>query len=160
MRAVPTEPQANSRGNQVLREADAAALFAAVRTDAPLPAADRAADPATPTDVTADVLNASGRDGARRGGGGHPGRARLPHGGGHATRRQPALDTLVRFSPDRAEQAQLLATAVPVGQPGARPGRHRRAAARARPVVRRRVRAATAPEPVADTATAPAATCG
>jgi hypothetical protein len=26
---------------------------------------------------------------------------------------QPALDTVVRFSPDRAEQAQLLAAAVP-----------------------------------------------
>ena len=63
VRAVPTEPQANSRGNQEMREADAKALFTAVRTDAALPAADPAADQATPGDVTADVLNASGRDG-------------------------------------------------------------------------------------------------
>src|SRR5205823_14564655 len=65
LRAAPAEAAVNSRGNRVLRDADAAALFAAVRTDAPLPLADpTVAQPvATAADVSADVLNASGRDG-------------------------------------------------------------------------------------------------
>jgi hypothetical protein len=35
---------------------------------------------------------------------------------------QPALDTVVRFSPDRAEQAQLLAAAVPTASAVPDPG--------------------------------------
>ena len=159
VRAVPTEPQANSRGNQEMREADAKALFTAVRTDAPLPAADQAADQATPGDVTADVLNASGRDGLAAEVAGTLGdlgfrTAEVKNAG------QPALDTVVRFSPDRAEQARLLAGAVPSANPVPDPG----STGVLQLVLGRSfdgtVRAATAPEPVADTATAPAATCG
>ena len=73
---------------------------------------------------------------------------------------QPALDTVVRFSPDRAEQARLLAGAVPSANPVPDPG----STGVLQLVLGRSfdgtVRAATAPEPVADTATAPAATCG
>jgi hypothetical protein len=66
----------------------------------------------TPGDVTADVLNASGQDGMAAQVAGTLGdlgfrTAEVRNAG------QPALDTVVRFSPDRAEQAQLLAAAVP-----------------------------------------------
>ena len=137
VRAVPTEPQENSRGNVEMRETEAQALFTAVRTDAPLPARDEAAATASaPADVTADVLNASGRDGLAAEVAGTLGdlgfrTAEVRNAG------QPALDTVVRFSPDRAEQAQLLAAAVPSANAGARSRHHRGAAARARPVVRR-----------------------
>lgn len=111
---APTEPAANSRGNRVLRDADAAALFTAVRTEGPLPAVDPAAGRTgmTPGDVTTDVLNASGRDGLATQVAGTLGdlgfrTAEVRNAG------QSALDTVVRFSPDRAEQAQLLAAAVP-----------------------------------------------
>ena len=65
-----------------------------------------------PADVTADVLNASGRDGLAAEVAGTLGdlgfrTAEVRNAG------QPALDTVVRFSPDRADQAQLLAAAVP-----------------------------------------------
>ena len=152
VRAVPTEPQANSRGNQEMREADAKALFTAVRTDAPLPAADQAAaTAAAPADVTADVLNASGRDGLAAEVAGTLGdlgfrTAEVKNAG------QPALDTVVRFSPDRAEQARLLAGAVPSANPVPDPG----STGVLQLVLGRSfdgtVRAATAPEPVADTA--------
>jgi LCP family protein required for cell wall assembly len=111
---APTEPAANSRGNRVLRESDAAALFAAVRSDGPLPALDPAVgDTAVaPADVTADVLNASGRDGLAAEVAGTLGE--LGFRTAEVTNaEQPALDTVVRFSPDRAEQAQLLAATVP-----------------------------------------------
>ena len=137
VRAVPTEPQENSRGNVEMRKTEAQALFTAVRTDAPLPARDEAAATASaPADVTADVLNASGRDGLAAEVAGTLGdlgfrTAEVRNAG------QPALDTVVRFSPDRAEQAQLLAARGAVGERGARSRHHRRAAARAGPVVRR-----------------------
>jgi LCP family protein required for cell wall assembly len=112
--AAPTEPQANSRGNRVLRDDEAAALFAAVRTDRPLPAGDDASAAAgtTPGDVTVDVLNASGRDGLAGTVAGTLGEL------GFQTRdvanaRQPGLDTVVRFSPDRAAHARLVAATVP-----------------------------------------------
>ncbi|MDT7580063.1 MAG: hypothetical protein QOK35_1327, partial [Pseudonocardiales bacterium] len=111
---APTEPAANSRGNRVLRDADAAALFTAVRTEGPLPAVDPAASrtAATPADVTTDVLNASGQDGRAAQVAGTLGDLGF-RTGEVRNAAQPALDTVVRFSPDRAEQAQLLAAAVP-----------------------------------------------
>jgi LCP family protein required for cell wall assembly len=111
---APTEPQANSRGNQVLRIAEANALFAAVRTDGPLPAPGPVAQRSgpTPADVTTDVLNASGRDGLAAGVAGTLGE--LGFRTGEVTNApQPAMDTVVRFSPDRADQARLLAATVP-----------------------------------------------
>jgi LCP family protein required for cell wall assembly len=158
VRAVPTEPQANSRGNVELQETGAQALFTAVRTDAPLPAQEATAS-AAPTDVTADVLNASGRDGLAAEVAGTLGDL------GFRTAEvrnadQPALDTVVRFSPDRAEQAQLLAAAVPSANTVPDPG----TTGVLQLVLGRSfdgtVRASTAPEPVAEAATAPAATCG
>jgi LCP family protein required for cell wall assembly len=159
--AVPTEPAANSRGNRVLRAADAAALFAAVRTEAPLPAADPTAGSTavTPADVTADVLNASGQDGkaAQVAGtlsdlGFRTGEVR--------NAAQPALDTVVRFSPDRAEQAQLLATAVPSASAVPDPG----TSGVLELVLGRSfdgsVRAAVAPDAVAPAPAAPTARCG
>ena len=137
VRTVPTEPQPNSRGNREVREADAQALFAAVRTDAPLPAQDQTPAAATaPTDVTADVLNASGRDGLAAEVAGTLGDLGFPHGGGaqrrpgRARHRRPVLT-----GPRRPGPAARRRGAVGVG--GARPRHHRRAAARARPVVRR-----------------------
>jgi hypothetical protein len=98
----------------VLRGADATALFAAVRTDGPLPPLDPAAAAAVPTpgDVTADVLNASVKDGLAAQVAGTLGELGF-HTGEVTNATQPALDTVVRFSPDRAQQAQLLAATVP-----------------------------------------------
>jgi len=159
VRTVPTEPQANGRGNVELQEAEAKALFTAVRTDAPLPPQDEAAVDAAPADVTADVLNASGRDGLAAEVAGTLGElgfrtADVRNAG------QPALDTVVRFSPDRADQAQLLAAAVPSASAVPDPG----TSGVLELVLGRSfdgtVRAAAAPEAAAETATAPTATCG
>jgi LCP family protein required for cell wall assembly len=112
--AAPTEPAANSRGNRLLRGADATALFAAVRTDGPLPPLDPAAATAAPTpgDVTTDILNASGKDGLAAQVAGTLGELGF-HTAEVTNATQAALDTVVRFSPDRAQQAQLLAATVP-----------------------------------------------
>jgi LCP family protein required for cell wall assembly len=158
--AVPIEPQANSRGNLEMREADAQALFTAVRTEAPLPAPDQtAAAPTAPTDVTADVLNASGRDGLAAEVAGTLGdlgfrTAEVRNAG------QAALDTVVRYSPDRADQAQLLAGAVPSASAVPDPG----TSGVLQLVLGRSfdgtVRASTAPDAAVDAPDAPAATCG
>ena len=160
VRAVPTEPQENSRGNVEMRKTEAQALFTAVRTDAPLPARDEAAATASaPADVTADVLNASGRDGLAAEVAGTLGdlgfrTAEVRNAG------QPALDTVVRFSPDRAEQAQLLAAAVPSASAVPDPG----TTGVLQLVLGRSfdgtVRASTAPEAPDAAPPAPAATCG
>ena len=137
VRAVPTEPQENSRGNVEMRKTEAQALFTAVRTDAPLPARDEAAATASaPADVTADVLNASGRDGLAAEVGGHPRRPGLPHRGGaergpaRARHRRPLL-------PGPSGTGPAACRGGAVGERGARSRHHRGAAARARPVVRR-----------------------
>jgi hypothetical protein len=161
VRALPIEPPANSRGNVEMRKTEAQALFTAVRTDAPLPAPNEAAATASaPADVTADVLNASGRDGLAAEVAGTLGdlgfrTAEVRNAG------QPALDTVVRFSPDRAEQAQLLAAAVPSATAVPDPG----TTGVLQLVLGRSfdgtVRASTAPEaPEIGAPAAPAATCG
>jgi hypothetical protein len=132
-----------------------------VRTEAPLPAADPTAarTAVTPADVTADVLNASGQDGkaAQVAGtlsdlGFRTGEVR--------NAAQPALDTVVRFSPDRAEQAQLLATAVPSASAVPDPG----TSGVLELVLGRSfdgsVRAAVAPDAAAPAPAAPTASCG
>jgi LCP family protein required for cell wall assembly len=111
---APTDPTPNSRGNRVLRDADAAALFAAVRTEGPLPPVDPAAGAvaAGPGDAPVDVVNASGRDGLA----GQVATTLDELGFRTAAvtdADRPALGTVVRFSPDRTEQARLLAAAVP-----------------------------------------------
>jgi len=120
--AVPTDPDPADQGS-VLRATEAAALFDALRTDAPLPAAATgAATGPRPSDVTVQVANASDRPGVAgkvadtlRG---------LGFGIGDVTNAaQPTPQTLIRYSPDQTAAAQLLATTVPaattVPDPGA-----------------------------------------
>lgn len=123
--AVPTGER-NSRGNVVLRDTDAAALFGAVRTDAPLPA--EATDPGAsdtgpaPGDVTVEVFNASDRAGLA----GEVGETLRSLGfdvGEVASADEPTPQTVIRFSPDQAAAAALLSATVPsatsVPDPGA-----------------------------------------
>ena len=135
--AVPTDPDPADQGS-VLRATEAATLFDALRTDAPLPAtATGAAAGPRPSDLTVQVANASDRPGARREDRRHPARARLRHrrrhqrGPAHAADPHPLLPR-----PDGGRAAARHHR--PGRDDRARPGRHRRAAARARPVVRRR----------------------
>lgn len=160
VRAVPVEPQPNSRNNIELRETEARELFSAVRTEAALPATDGDVASSAPADVTADVLNASGRDGLAAEVAGTLGDL------GFRTAEvrnadQPALDTVVRFSPDRADQAQLLATAVPSATAVPDPGTQGVLQLVLGRSFDGTVRAATAPDPAVDAAApaAPAASC-
>jgi LCP family protein required for cell wall assembly len=113
--AVPTGEQ-NDRGNAVLRDTDAAALFAAVRTDGPLP--PEATDPGastsgpTPGEITVAVVNASTRSGLA----GDVGETLRSLGfgvGEISSAEQPTSETVIRFSPDQATAAELLAATVP-----------------------------------------------
>jgi len=62
--AVPTSGEINTRGNAVLRERDASALFKALRTGAPLPeVTPSTVDVPAPSAISLDVLNASQRTG-------------------------------------------------------------------------------------------------
>ena len=120
--AVPTDPDPADQGS-VLRATEAAALFDALRTDAPLPAtAPGASGGPRPSDVTVQVANASDRPGQAgkiadtlRGLG-----FRI---GDVTNAAQPTPQTLIRYSPDQTAAAQLLATTVPaattVPDPGA-----------------------------------------
>ncbi|WP_219417617.1 LCP family protein [Pseudonocardia nigra] len=119
--AVPTAREPNSRGNVVLRDTEAAELFAAVREDAPLPEQADDTGP-VPADVTVDVFNASDRSGLA----GEVGETlrSLGFGVGEVSNAdQPTSETVVRFSPDQATAAALLAATVPsatsVPDPGA-----------------------------------------
>jgi LCP family protein required for cell wall assembly len=113
--AVPTGEQ-NGRGNAVLRDTDAAALFAAVRGDEPLPAA--ATEPGggttgpAPSEVTVEVVNASARSGLA----GDVGETLRSLGfdvGEIASAEEPTSQTVIRFSPDQAAAAEVLAATVP-----------------------------------------------
>jgi LytR cell envelope-related transcriptional attenuator len=120
IRAAPTEAQTDG-GTPVLHEDEAGALFAAVRTDRPLPDPAPGAQTPAPDDATLDVLNATGRDGLGAEIAGTLGdlgfRTAEP-----TTASRPAQDTVIRFSPDRAGQAQLLAATVPVASTVPDPG--------------------------------------
>ncbi|HET6260012.1 MAG TPA: LCP family protein [Pseudonocardia sp.] len=114
--AVPTAGDANNPGQTVLRDADAAQLFTALRQGSPLPeqARDlRAADSGpVPADVKVEVLNASARAGLA----GQVGEtlSSLGFGVGQVGNAdQPTPQTVIRFSPDEAAAAALLATTVP-----------------------------------------------
>jgi LCP family protein required for cell wall assembly len=121
---VPTGER-NSRGNAVLRDTDAAALFAAVRADEPLPAAATAPGGdagLAPSDVTVEVFNASDRSGLA----GEVGETLQSLGfdvGEIGNAEQPTPQTVIRFSPDQAAAAEVLAATVPsatsVPDPGA-----------------------------------------
>jgi LCP family protein required for cell wall assembly len=114
--SVPTTGDTNNPGQTVLRDADAAQLFTALRQDSALPeqARDlRAADSGpVPADVTVEVLNASARAGLA----GKVGEtlSSLGFGVGQVGNAgQPTPQTVIRFSPDQAAAAALLATTVP-----------------------------------------------
>lgn len=110
--AVPTM-SGPVAGAVVLRDAEAAALFAAVRTDQPLPATTAlGAGGPQPGDAPVEVLNASDR----------PGLAtkigdtlrQLGFGVGQTGNApQRTSETLIRYSPDREAAAKLLAASVP-----------------------------------------------
>jgi len=121
---VPTSDR-NNRGNLVLRDTAAADLFAAVRTDAPLPA--EATDPGAgdtgpaPSEVTVEVVNASDRSGLA----GEVGETLRSLGfevGEVSSAEQPTSETVIRFSPDQAAAAELLATTVPSAESVPDPG--------------------------------------
>jgi LCP family protein required for cell wall assembly len=113
--SVPTGER-NGRGNTVLRDTDAAALFAAVRSDQPLPAdatgpGDGTAGP-TPSEVTVEVFNASARSGLA----GEVGETLRSLGfdvGEIASAEVPTAQTVIRFSPDQAAAAAVLRATVP-----------------------------------------------
>jgi LCP family protein required for cell wall assembly len=113
--SVPTGER-NSRGNAVMRDTDAAALFAAVRADQPLP--DDATDPGAgsagpaPSDVSVQVVNASTRSGLA----GEVSETLSSLGfdvGEPASADQPTTETVIRFSPDQAAAAEVLKATVP-----------------------------------------------
>ncbi|WP_141281370.1 LCP family protein, partial [Pseudonocardia hydrocarbonoxydans] len=116
--AVPTSTETSSQGNTLLRGADAAALFTALREGTPPPdqtVLAAGAGPA-PADVTVDVLNASDRQGLAAEIGGTLGT--LGFGVGEIGNAEaPAPGTVIRFSPDRAAAAELLAATVPSAVP-------------------------------------------
>ncbi len=122
--SVPTT--SGTRDNAVLRDADAAALFSALRKDAPLPAAatDTSATDTgpAPADLTVQLLNASGQTGLAAGVGDTL--KQLGFGIGTVSNAdQPTPQTVIRYSPDQAAAAGLLAGTVPsattVPDPGA-----------------------------------------
>jgi len=114
----PTDAGPSGQGGAVLREAEAADLFAVLRAGEPVPeqAVLAAAGTPEPVEVGVEVLNASGRPGlATEVGGTLGGLGFTVTGVGNA---DPAEAT-GSFSPDRAAAAQVLAVAVPsaVGTP-------------------------------------------
>lgn len=120
--SVPTT--SGDRDNAVLRDADASALFAALRRDMPLPAAavDATDTGPAPGDMTVELLNASGQSGlaAKTG----DTLKQLGFGVGAVSNApQPTPQTVIRYSPDQAAAADLLAGTVPaatsVPDPGA-----------------------------------------
>ncbi|TQM39185.1 LCP family protein [Pseudonocardia cypriaca] len=113
--AVPTGER-NGRGNAVMRDTDAAALFAAVRGDQPLPA--NATDPGAgtsgpaPSEVSVTVVNASTRSGLA----GEVSETLSSLGfkvSEPSSADQPTSETVIRFSPDQAAAAEVLRATVP-----------------------------------------------
>jgi LCP family protein required for cell wall assembly len=112
---VPTGEH-NGRGNAVMRDTDAAALFAAVRSDRPLPA--DATGPAAgrsgpaPSDVSVKVVNGSTRSGLA----GEVSETLSSLGfkvSEPSSADQPTTQTVIRFSPDQAAAAEVLKATVP-----------------------------------------------
>jgi LytR cell envelope-related transcriptional attenuator len=113
--AVPTGER-TARGNAVLRDTDAAALFGAVRADQPLPAETTGAGAGTagpaPSEVTVEVVNASARSGLA----GEVSETLSSLGfdvGEPGSADQPTSETVIRFSPDQAAAAEVLRATVP-----------------------------------------------
>ncbi|MHA6779956.1 LCP family glycopolymer transferase [Pseudonocardia saturnea] len=120
---VPTASGTSSQGNTLLRDADAAALFEALRegTELPDPTVLAAGAGPAPADVTVEILNASDRQGLAAEVGGTLGTLGFGVGEiGNAPEQAP--ETLIRFSPDRAADAELLARTVPSATSAPDPG--------------------------------------
>jgi LCP family protein required for cell wall assembly len=115
---LPVSAVPNTRGNLELRDTESGRLFSALRKDQPLPTTTTpvaAAEGPKPGDVTVAVANAAGRDGLGR----QVGDAlrSLGFGVGEVTSApQPSAETVVRFSPDRADAATLLGQVVPTAR--------------------------------------------
>ncbi|MDN5749440.1 MAG: LCP family protein, partial [Pseudonocardia sp.] len=118
---VPIADGTSSTGNTLLRPADAAALFAALRDGEAIPEQTvlASAGGVSPEDVTTDaplqVLNGSDRQGLA----GEVGEALGALGvevGEVANAPSPADETIIRFSPDRAAAAELLGEIVPAAR--------------------------------------------
>jgi LCP family protein required for cell wall assembly len=110
---VPTDTGPSGQGGAVLREAEAAELFAALRAGEPVQEQTvlASAGEPEPGEVSVEVLNASGRRGLAGEVGGTLGDLGFTVTGvGNA---DPTDTTAIRFSPDRAAAAQVLAAAVP-----------------------------------------------
>jgi LCP family protein required for cell wall assembly len=114
--AAPTTGGTDGVGNAVLRDTDAAAVFAALREDHALPA--QADDPSAatagpdPALLHVQVRNASGKPGRAEQVSGTLGS--LGFGLGEVGNAEIATgDTIIKFSPDQAAGAALLATSVP-----------------------------------------------
>lgn len=121
---VPTAPGASGLGNTVLAAGEAEALFSALREGEPPPERTvlAAGGDAVRRDVPVDVLNASDRQGLAAQVGDTLGT--LGFGVGEVGNAPaPTDETTIRFSPDRAAAADVLAEAVPsatsVPDPGA-----------------------------------------
>ena len=134
---MPTAAGPLGPGTAALRDVQASALFTAVRTDQPLPADADGSTALTPAQLRVDVLNGTERSGLAATVAENLGS--LGYAVGQiGTAEQVTGQTLIRFSPDQAAAAALLATTVPSASLGARPGHDRGAAAGARRLVRRR----------------------
>jgi hypothetical protein len=113
--AVPVGEN-NGRGNAVIRDTEAAALFAAVRADQPLPADSTGPGAGTagpaPSEVSVQVVNASTRSGLA----GEVSETLNSLGfdvGEPESADQPTTETVIRFSPDQAAAAEVLRATVP-----------------------------------------------
>ncbi|GAA4543117.1 LCP family protein [Pseudonocardia xishanensis] len=115
---LPVGSVPNTRGNLDLRGTEASALFAAIREHEPLP--ELSTPVATesgpePGDVTVNVLNAADRTGLAGEVGGSL--RTLGFGVGEVgNAAEPTADTVLRFSPDRADAAALLGRVVPAAR--------------------------------------------
>lgn len=120
---APTTGASNERGNEVLREADAKAVFTALREDTTLGETEVAAlappaggapagDAPKPADVTLQVLNASERTGLASQVGTELGKLEFAVASvGNAD--APAERTVIRYPADQEQQAKVLGATVP-----------------------------------------------
>ncbi|RZT83653.1 LytR family transcriptional attenuator [Pseudonocardia sediminis] len=121
---VPVNEQPNTRGHMELRRGDAEDLFSAMRKHEPLPEeitapAQRAAASALPQGVSIDVLNAAGRAGLA----GQVADSLRAQGFrvGDVSDAPESPQTMVRFSPDRADVAGRLTASLPAAVPAPDP---------------------------------------
>ncbi|MEJ3652284.1 LCP family protein [Actinomycetes bacterium KLBMP 9759] len=122
---VPTTTQPNQRGHVEMRLTEASAIFAAMRTDAPLPegavGAGSSGSGLAPKDLSIRVFNASDRSGLA----GTVGETLKGLGFGVSEVKnadKPTQKTVIKFSPDKQAAAELLAASVPSAETVPDPG--------------------------------------